>query len=62
MTGGGVDIEDVIAERKRELEMFDEADIDVEKQGMLLINTLTERQPDNDDSLPMDLSAYEDFN
>lgn len=29
-TGGGVDIEDVIAERKRELDMFDEAEIDVD--------------------------------
>jgi lambda family phage portal protein len=30
MTSGGLDIEDVIAERKRELEMFDEAEIDVD--------------------------------
>jgi lambda family phage portal protein len=30
LTGGGDDIEDVIAERKRELEMFEEAEIDVE--------------------------------
>ena len=30
LTGGGDDIEDVIAERKRELAMFDEADIDVD--------------------------------
>jgi lambda family phage portal protein len=29
-TGGGVDIEDVIAERKRELAMFEEAEIDVD--------------------------------
>ncbi len=30
LTGGGDDIEDVIAERKRELAMFEEADIDVD--------------------------------
>lgn len=30
MTSGGLDIEDVIAERKRELEMFEEADIEVD--------------------------------
>lgn len=29
-SGGGVDIEDVIAERKQELEMFEEADIEVD--------------------------------
>ena len=29
-SGGGVDIEDVIAERKQELEMFEEADIAVD--------------------------------
>jgi capsid protein len=30
LTGGGDDIEDVIAERKRELAMFEEAEIDVD--------------------------------
>ena len=30
LTGGGDDIEDVIAERKRELGMFEEADIEVD--------------------------------
>jgi len=29
-TGGGVDIEDVITERKRELQMFDDADIELD--------------------------------
>lgn len=39
LTGNGADIEDIIAERKRELELFDAADIDVD-------TTVEELKPD----------------
>lgn len=53
-TGGGVDIEDVIAERRRELDMFDAAEIEVDTTVAEIVQppkVVTETAPATDDNV-----------
>ncbi len=49
-TGGGVDIEDVIAERRRELDMLDEAELKVDTTLGAVAPTPAPPPPDDDES------------